>query len=324
MKTKLNADLYEFFSRNVPKLPGESDQSWKDRLKNNPGLVEQEIRKAPFAEQLRLVAMRRALAVAGGKRSSAATAGPNNSGKVAAAYEKDFISNDAARKKFAADMVNFLDSTFEYGSPADGSIFWTGVDPNKLVKQVGIWNAEFKGEMFGQLEATTDARYINNAFDWQVSGPALQTTQMYFGQVSERYGAMAKGHVTSVQMWGLRNDSIFTTKELPTLLKHMADALSKGKAPAVQDITIVVLDPMATNEPYKCFTNLDIGQIAIVYKHVPDSESRWIRGRQDCAIHGYVNSIIPARVKAFWFERGRKLPSRAAVKITGEYNSIKR
>ena len=324
MKTRLNADLFDFFSRNVPKLEGETDQSWKERLKNNPNLVEQQIRKSPFAEQLRLVAMRRALAVAGGQRTGAAAAGPNNSGQIAERYKQDFLADAQSRQKFANDMVNFLDVAFEYGSPTDGSIFWTGVDPDKLVKQVGVWNSEFRGEMFGQLEATTDARYINGAFNWEVKGASVQTTQMFFGQVSERYGALAKGHVTSVQMWGLRSDSIFTTKELPTLLKHMADALSKGKTPAVQDITIVVLDPLGSNDPYKCFTNMDIGQIPIVYKHVPDSVTRWIRGRQDCAIQGYLNSIVPVRVKAFWMERGRRPLSRAAVKITGDYASIKR
>ena len=110
MKTKLNADLYEFFSRNVPKLPGESDQGWKERIKNNPALVEQQINKAPFAEQLRLVAMRRALAVAGGKRSASATAGANNRNDLADSYRQDFIGDTASRKKFAADMVKFLDN----------------------------------------------------------------------------------------------------------------------------------------------------------------------------------------------------------------------
>ncbi len=323
MKTKLNAELYDFFSRNVPKLPGESDQSWKERIKNNPGLVDQQIRKAPFSEQLKLVAMRRALAVAGGQRTATGTSGPNNSRGVASAYEQDFFRSEESRKKFATDMVNFLDSAFEYGSPVDGSIFWTGIDENKLVKQVEIWNRDLKGEIFGQLEATTDARYINGAFDWNSNG-AVQTSQMFFGKVSETYGAMAKGHVTSVQMWGLRNTSIFTTKELPTLLKHMGESLQKGKAPAVQDLTIVVLDPLDTNDPYKCFTNNEIGQVPIVYKHVPDSVSKWIRGKQDIAVQGYVNSMIPARLKAFWFERGKKPISRAAVRIIGDYNSIKR
>ena len=165
----------------MPKLPGESDQIWRERLKNNPRLVDQQIRKEPISEQLKLVVMRRALAVAGGQRTATGASGPNNSRGIAAAYEQDFFRSDDSRKKFAADMVSFLDSAFEYGSPVDGSIFWTGIDENKLVKQVEIWNKELKGEIFGQLEATTDARYINGAFDWNSNG-AVQTSQMFFGK----------------------------------------------------------------------------------------------------------------------------------------------
>jgi hypothetical protein len=268
--------------------------------------------------------MRRALAVAGGRRTGSAFGGPNNRHDVADRYRQDHIGDSQSRKKFATDMVNFLEDAFEYGSPVNGSIFWTGIDENKLVKQVAIWNSEFPGEMFGQLEATTDARYINGGFDWDIKGSSLQTTQMFFGQVSGKYGALAKGHVTVVQLYGLRNDSIFTKKEFPTLLKHMTDALAKGQTPPVQDITIVVLDPLSSNDPYKTYTNYEICEVPVVRKGVPDSESRWMRNKNDAKIEYYVGTMVSAKLKAYWINRGKKLPSKAANKIMQDYPLIKR
>ncbi|WP_375444808.1 hypothetical protein [uncultured Fibrella sp.] len=324
MNLKLRDDLIEFYGRIIPKNPGENPQQWFRRISSDPALLEkvkQKIRAAPFNEQIRLAAMRRALAVAGGQRSITGVSGPNNAATAASAYTNDFLRNDQARAKFAREMIDFLDVGFTYSSPENGSIFWTGVDPAKLVKQVTRWNSEFSDELFGQLEANTDARFIDGAFDWKTDGTSLQTTQLYFGKVSERYGSEAKGHVTSVQMWGLRNDSIFTTKELPTLLRHMSEQIAKGKTPNVQDITIVVLDPVGLAEDCKCFTNLDIGRINIVKN---SSANAWISGRQDCGVTGQLNSIIPVRVKSYWMERGPQPLSRAALKIRGDYPLIKR
>ncbi len=321
---QVNADVFEFFTRFIPRQQNESPKQFKDRVMRDPVLklkVEEALRNAPFSEQIKLAAMRRALAVAGGRRTGGGPAAP-----VAEQYDKDLRSSPEARKKFAADIVNFLDTGFDYNSPVSGSIFWTGVDPDKLVKQVGVWNKEFDGQMFGQLEATTDARYINGAFDWSVEGAEQQVTQQYFGRVSERYGANAAGHVTSVQMWGLRNDSIFTTKELPTLFQHMADAIGRGEEPQVQDITIVVLDPLAFEQmPYKLYTNAEIGGIPIVHKSVEDSVSRWIRGRQDCGVTKYVRDILPQAVEGYWLlKRGAQEASAAAKKIAQDYPLIKR
>jgi hypothetical protein len=47
----------------------------------------------------------------------------------------------------------------------------------------------------GQLEATTDARFINNAFGY--SGPA----KLYFDKASEPYGKRRTDQVTSMQIW---------------------------------------------------------------------------------------------------------------------------
>ncbi|MES2184859.1 MAG: hypothetical protein V4505_09960 [Pseudomonadota bacterium] len=322
---QVNTDVFEFFTRFIPKQQNESLKQFKDRVMRDPVLslkVEEALRNAPMAEQIKLAAMRRALAVAGGQR----TGGSPVATPVAGSYTADFRGSPEARKKFAADIVNFLDTGFDYSSPTNGSIFWTGVDPDKLVKQVGVWNEAFGAQMFGQLEATTDARYINGAFDWSVKDAEQQVTQDYFGKVSERYGANAVGHVTSVQMWGLRNDSIFTTKELPTLFQHMADAISKGETPAVQDLTIVVLDPLEFEQmPYKFYTNAAIGGIAIVHKSVDDSVSKWIRGRQDCGVTKYLRDIIPPALEGYWLlQRGAQEPSAAALQIGKDYPLIKR
>jgi hypothetical protein len=321
---QVNADVFEFFTRFIPKQQNESLKQFKERVMRDPVLslkVEAALRNAPVAEQIKLAAMRRSLAVAGGQR----TGGGPVVNPVAEHYTADFRSSPEARKKFAADIVNFLDTGFDYSSPTNGSIFWTGVDPDKLVKQVGVWNEEFGKQMFGQLEATTDARYINGAFDWSVDGAEQQVTQDYFGKVSERYGANAIGHVTAVQMWGLRNDSIFTTKELPTLFHHMSEAIARRETPQVQDITIVLLDPLEFEQmPFRYFTNAEIGRVPIVHKNVPDSVTRWIRGRQDCGVTKYLNSIIPPRLKGYWLERGSQEPSTAAKKIGKDYPLIKR
>jgi len=324
MNLKLQTDMIEFYGRIIPKLDRETPQAWLLRITTDRALldkVKQAIRAAPFSEQIKLAAMRRALAVAGGQRSVTGVAGPNNAATMASAYKNDFMSSEQARSQFAREMINFLDVGFRYSSPQDGSIFWTGVDPAKLVKRVHHWNSQFGNQLFGQLEANTDARFIDGAFDWKVEGATQQATQLYFGKVSERFGSEATGHVTSVQMWGLRNDSIFTTKELPTLLKHMSEAIAKGKTPAVQDITIVVLDPVGLVDECRCFTNLDIGRINLISNI---SGNPWIGGRKDCGITGQLNSLIPVHVKGYWLERGAQPISKAAEKIKSDYPLIKR
>jgi len=320
-KLKLHQDLYDFYQHKVPHLPGESEDDWKKRIKDNPGLIREMIERAPLDEQIRLIAMRRALAVAGGQRLGSGQAGPNR--PVAEAYEKDFFSDDAARKKFAEEQARFLVDSFDYQTPDSSAIFWTGVDPDKLAHQVGVWNQQFGEEMFGQLEATTDARFINAAFEWEVRDAPAQAAQIYFGQASERYGRLATGHVTSVQMWGLRDDSIFTTTEFPTLLNKMKEDIVQKKTPRVQDITIVVLDPVnSPTSEYKAYTNRDIGQIPKIRKNCPDSESRWIRGRQDCEVAG--NISIPVQVQSYWIDRGSREASPAARRIMQDYQLIKR
>lgn len=324
IRSKAHADLVDFYRKKVPKLPGEADQAWQARIEANPGLVKEALRTASPSEQIKLLAMRRALAMAGGRRAGGA-AGPNNVGTASARFLQDTVGVDhASRERFARAQIEFLKEAFNYGSPRDGSIFWTGVDPAKLVNQVRSWNARFGTQLFGQLEATTDAQYIDGAFDWHVDGAQVQATQMFFGAVSAAYGHRASGHVTSVQMWGLRNDSIFTRTELPTILRRMSDQIARNQQPDVTDISIVVLDPKTDSGDYKIFTNNEIADVAIVQKTVPDHESRWIRGRQDCGIADFAGRLVPVRVRGYWLERGRVQPSAAAQAIVRDYPLIKR
>ena len=322
--SKIHTDLYEFYSRNVPKIPGETPEAWKKRLLENPELVERHIKLAPMGEQIRLLAMRRALAMAGGQRSYEASK-LDKDGKIErddrvnAAVSKRF-GDDTLKKgsKFESEQLKFLRDAFEYGTPKDGAIFWSAVDPDKLAKQVGIWNGDNK--LLGALEATTDAKYINGAFNYAGGN----TTEKYFSSVSELFGHSTSGHVTAVQMYGVLSHTVFCKTELPGVLKLMANQLTSGRGSQVKDFSIVVLDPVGLSNDYKCYTNNEIGQIPIVSKSVPDSVSRWIRGKQDCKVDGYLNSIIPIKVKAFWFERGAQKPSLAATKIIKDFPLIKR
>jgi hypothetical protein len=323
-KSRVHEDIIQFYQAKVPKLPGETDDRWRDRIKRNPSLLKQQL-KGTFDEQIKLVAMRRALAVAGGQRTGASAGGPNNASSMASRYVKDTMgSDDASRTRFAEEQIRFLNEAFDYAGPRDGNIFWTGVDPDKLAVQVPRWNAEFGSAILGALEATTDARYINGGFDYYGSGDTVKATQGYFTAVSDTFGRNTAGHVTAVQVWGVRKGSVFEVTELPLILNRMASQLAERKTPDVTDISMIVLDPVGLPGEYKIFQNLEIGRIGVVIKGVPDSVSKWIRGRQDCVSVGDLGSLIPVRVKAFWMTRPTPLPSPAARKIAADYPLIKR
>lgn len=149
---KIHEDIVQFYTAKIPKLRGESNDQWLDRIKNNPSLLKEQIAKAPPGEEMKLLAMRRALAVAGGQRTGAAAGGPNNASTMARRYQEDMMGfDDASRARFADEQIRFLDEAFSYSSPKDGTIFWTGVDPDKLAEQVPRWNAQFGSAMFGAL-----------------------------------------------------------------------------------------------------------------------------------------------------------------------------
>jgi hypothetical protein len=418
---KVNDDLIHFYGQNIiPKLPNETDMHWLARIKGNPvslSLVKIAINKAPLSEQIRLLAMRRAQAVAGDQRSYAAAAGPNNAATMAGRYQQDLLSGlshdkwmkdtdaklyprspalldideaiknfvnqpwkscdcgldvdacsrtcptstwqaikkaleawkaDETRRgrrwqdsrckrgvieldnaldrikrvggSFAEQQVNFLANDFTYDTPKSGSVFWSTVDPNKLAQQVKQWNNQYGSTLFGQLEATTDARFMNNAFKCK-TGPD------YWSAASERYGGGATGHVTSVQMWGVRRGSVFEITELPRILNGMDEQLRKGEKPRVTDISIVVLDPMKHNEGCRIFTNRDIRYIRVFNNIGKDKNGKlkqFATCKEDCGDAGDLSSKIPQSVSHYWAMRPNPGPSEAAKQIQRDYPKIKR
>jgi len=107
---------------------------------------------------------------------------------------------------------------------------------------------------FGQLEATTDVRHVNNKYTW-THGNAYHR---YGERVSEMLGAGSTGHVTAVVRWGLNRWSIFTNTELPRMLKIMEDQILKGESPKMTDLTIIVIEPLGLLDRVKCYVNADI------------------------------------------------------------------
>ncbi len=162
----------------------------------------------------------------------------------------------AAEASFRDQMVDFLADLSDVSTPADGAIFWNGINENRLAERITEWNHSFgKGTVhFGQLEATTDVRHVNNKYVWN-HGNAYHK---YGEKVSEMLGVGSTGHVTAVVRWGLNRWSIFTNTELPRMLKIMEDQILKGEKPKMTDLTIIVIEPLGLLDRVKCYVNADI------------------------------------------------------------------
>jgi hypothetical protein len=253
----------------------------------------------PIQDQIRLLAMRGTMARAGGMRSSEDK--PTH-------YAIDPIDPSTAAK--------YLADAFEYGTPKDGSVFWSGVDANKLVQQVNQWNSApaAKGK-FGQLEATTDARFLNGAFKY-VDG----VTKDFWGKASQKYGHGALGHVTAVQVFGLKEETIFWKTELPAILAGMKAKLKDGLSPDVVDLTIVVIEPVGEHLKAICYTNLDIAKAPV---YVPKPGLRFAGKREDCVKVRLVgHAFFPLEVRLYWAGRGPVKPSAAALKMAANPTAI--
>jgi hypothetical protein len=236
----------------------------------------------------------------------------NANTSVAPRYAEEFLcKNDPTKYKYAKEAYQLLMEQFDAATPVNGSIFWNGINELALAKLVDRWNTEIGSEIFGQLEATTAARFVNKQFEWE-DGPFKD----YFTQVSDRLGHEARGHVTSVVRCGLRHDSIFTVTELPRMMKSMQDQLKAGATPIVTDLTIVVIQPkMEGSRSVAAFTNLDIQRIPIV------KPRQWrINGPDDCTVEGTVP--INFHVRDYWTRKGNQPHSSAALKIMKEYDTL--
>jgi hypothetical protein len=316
-------ELYIKLQNTFPQYDGESDASWLQRAKRDPMLAGKMFGTPEFNTELIQAVHRRAMAQAGARRVGHRRGGPalvklTNPGDgratttIAQRYRDEFMVGNERQYKYATEAYEQLLEQFDAMTPPGGSIFWNGINELALAKLVDQWNTELKGEVFGQLEATTAARYVNKQFEWEQGG----VFQKYFTEVSDRLGHAAQGHVTSVVRCGLRHDSIFTVTELPRMLKSMEDQIKAKQAPTVTDLTIVVIEPKhLENRSVAAFTNNEITMIPIV------RPVGWrINGRNDCTVDGHVT--VSARVREYWTLRGPQPESAAATKIKEDFAKL--
>jgi hypothetical protein len=166
---------------------------------------------------------------------------------------------DAAQRSKA--IIDRMIQATSVETPENGSIFWNGIDQRALVLYIEKWNKETPG-MFGQLEATTDVRHVDGLFAWNNTDPG-KNLQGYFAGVSENLGDKARGQMTAAVLWGFRDTSILTYAELPRILYNMANALENGKAPAVTDVSIVIIDALNSNGAVNIVNNSNILELPI-------------------------------------------------------------
>lgn len=257
----------------------------------------------PLLDQIRLLAMRGTMARAGATRKG--ETGPTQ-------YAIDPIKPGEAAKYLAA--------AFDYGTPKDGSVFWSGVDQGKLVKQVNQWNASPGSQgKFGQLEATTDARFLNGAFDYDPSKPGAN--EEFWKLASQKYGGGALGHVTAVQVFGLKEETIFWKDELPEILHGMRDKLKSGLTPDVVCLTIVVIEPVGEAGKVVMYTNLDIAKAPV---YVPKPGIRYPGKREECTRVRLVgHAFFPIEVRTYWAGLGSIGPSEAARRIAANPSAVR-
>lgn len=322
---KIPFALYLKLQNTFPQAVGETDIDWLRRTRQHPMLAQQMFGTLEFKTELMQAVQRRLMAQAMARRVGQTQRGPalvgirtksssNAKRTFADRYVDEFMvkSGNSLDYKYKQAAYDMLLEQFDAATPVNGSIFWNGINELALAKLVDQWNREFGREIFGQLEATTAARYVNKQFEWDPG-----TFPQYFVDVSDRLGHAARGHVTSVVRCGLRFDSVFTQTELPRMLKSMSDQIQKDQTPSITDITIVVIEPKTqTEQRVKSFTNNEITQIPIV-RPLP---GRRINSPDDCTVDTYLD--INTSVKAYWTLRGIQFPSLAATEIMGDFSQL--
>ena len=167
--------------------------------------------------------------------------------------ESDFIAlccplTGATRNLISAERIALMKPGAGIVNVSRGPV----VDEMALAKKVDQWN-KLPGCNFGQLEATTDVKFINQQFQW--NDATGKNTEHYFAGVSGVLGSEARGHMTAVVHYGFRDNSIFTYAELPNILYAMVAAYNKKEwdgvttLPRVTDISIVVIDDLRVPNP---------------------------------------------------------------------------
>ncbi|UWQ97919.1 hypothetical protein K3729_10560 [Rhodobacteraceae bacterium S2214] len=282
----MQADLIQFARRLLEEqgqeVSGQSDKQIKSMLD-----------QIPRNDQIKLLAMRSAYRLAGGTIEGTQTLAQQQAGV-------GVVTADPAAM---ARTIRMIVKNFDHSTPDDGSVFWTGVDRNKLRYLISTWNKQHPTKMFGQLEATTDTRFMDGVLggDWNTGGG-----KTYFDAASAALGRGATGHVTSVQMYGLQSspDKIFTNVELPALLKSMDDDLANNKQPKITNLSIIVINPIGYPETCRTFTNLQICSINLI-KNIGGKAQIYNASQGAAAgkvgLHGPTR--IPDRVRHYWLQK---------------------
>ena len=313
---KIPIELYVELQNKIPQADGESDSAWLQRVKHDPMLARKMFGTSQFKVELIQAVRRRAaivkMADAGAHvfQSFPCRLAPAQRYQADAMLEIEKLGKDQAT--YAKEAYEQLLDQFDAATPANGSVFWNGINELALMKKIDKWNDD--AEIFGQLEATTAARYVNKQFVWETGG----VFERYFTKVSGMLGHAARGHVTAVCRCGLRFDSILTTTELPAMLKLMADQIKAKKEPSITDITIVVIEPkLLPNQPHATFTNKDLTNVSIV-RPLP---GRRIGGRDDCSVDGQF-AVTSQFLQYYWASRGARPESMAAKRIKEDLKSL--
>jgi hypothetical protein len=327
-KGRIPLELYIELRNKFPQFDGESDVAWLQRVKRDPLLVKKMFGTPQFKDELLQAVTRRMMAQSGATRVGHTVGGPalvpltkpgaaNAKKEIAEEYQKDFMVGPPGSRqyKYAKEAYQLLLDQFDAATPVNGSIFWNGINELTLAEMVHDWNRDLgSGQLFGQLEATTAARYVNKQFVWEKDPKGL--FHNYFDKVSGKLGHMAKGHVTAVVRCGLRNDSIFTVTELPAMLKNMDEAIRAKKEPGVTDISIVVIEPKhMLDEQIAVFTNNDIAKVPII------ETVNWpVRGPKDVKISTTQRfPAISQFLRYYWAARGPRPESAATKRIRKDF-----
>ncbi|MCW5649695.1 MAG: hypothetical protein KIS62_08120 [Ramlibacter sp.] len=259
--------VYLTLQNRFPQRINESDKSWVARVK--PLLEAERATLMPlstqdFRDQLKAAVLNRGLRrINALKDAQEERLRQERNGQVISTnpYLQGATSPEAAGARFQDEMVQWLADMSDVSTPADGAIFWNGINENRLAERITDWNRSFApGQIcFGQLEATTDVRHVNNKYVWN-HGNAYHK---YGEKVSEMLGVGATGHVTAVVRWGLNKWSIFTNTELPRMLALMEGQILAGQTPRMTDLTIIVIEPLGLMDRVKCYVNADILQAPV-------------------------------------------------------------
>lgn len=183
---KIPIELYVELQNKFPQDDGESDLAWLQRIKRDPTLARKMFGTQQFKAELMQAVRRQAtiskMAAAGAKRQG-------RDGKAwapAQRFQDDVMlqiqKSGGDQAAYAKEAYEQLMEQFDATTPVDGSVFWNGINELALLKKIDKWNND--SEIFGQLEATTEARYVNKQFVWEKGGVFAK----YFTDVSGKLG----------------------------------------------------------------------------------------------------------------------------------------